>query len=61
MDNREQRVAFSLQAFSKDIQQVDIQGSINININKATAMILYREVGVNYVNIFVKNLIKNKN
>lgn len=53
MDNREQRVAFSLQAFSKDIQQVDIQGSINININKATAMILYREVGVNYMNIFV--------
>lgn len=53
MDNREQRVPFSLQAFSKDIQQVDIQGSINININKATAMVLYREVGVNYVNVFV--------
>ena len=53
MDNREQRVAFNLQAFSRDIQQVDIQGSINININKATAMILYREVGTDYVNIFV--------
>lgn len=53
MDNREQRVTFNLEAFSKDIQQVDIQGSINININKATAMILYREVGTNYVNIFV--------
>lgn len=53
MDNREQRVAFTLQAFSKDIQQVDIQGSINININKAVAMILYREVGTDYVNIFV--------
>jgi regulator of protease activity HflC (stomatin/prohibitin superfamily) len=53
MDNREQRVSFNLQAFSKDIQQVDIQGSINININKATAMILYREVGVDYINIFV--------
>lgn len=53
MDNREQRVAFSLQAFSRDIQQVDIQGSINININKPTAMILYREVGTDYVNIFV--------
>lgn len=53
MDNREQRVAFTLQAFSKDIQQVDIQGSINININKATAMILYREVDTDYVNIFV--------
>ncbi len=53
MDNREQRVPFTLQAFSKDIQQVDIQGSINININKATAMNLYREVGIDYVNIFV--------
>ena len=53
MDNREQRVPFVLEAFSKDIQQVDIQGSINININKATAMNLYREVGVNYVNVFV--------
>ena len=53
MDNREQRIPFSLQAFSKDIQQVDVQGSINININKATAKILYREVGTDYVNIFV--------
>lgn len=53
MDNREQRVAFNLQAFSRDIQQVDIQGSINININKSTAMILYREVGTDYINIFV--------
>lgn len=53
MDNREQRVPFTLEAFSKDIQQVDIQGSINININKATAMNLYREVGVNYINVFV--------
>lgn len=53
MDNREQRVSFNLQAFSKDIQQVDIQGSINININKSTAMILYREVGIDYINIFV--------
>lgn len=53
MDNREQRVTFNLEAFSKDIQQVDIQGSINLNINKATAMILYREVGTDYVNVFV--------
>ncbi len=58
MDNREQRVPFTLQAFSKDIQEVDIQGSINININKATAMNLYREVGTDYVNIFVAPRIK---
>ena len=53
MDNREQRSPFSLQAFSKDIQQVDIQGSININIDKTTAMNLYREVGIDYPTILV--------
>ena len=45
MDNREQRSGFAMQAFSKDIQQVDIQGSINLNIDKTTAMDLYRNVG----------------
>lgn len=54
MDNREQRVPFQLEAFSKDIQQTDVQGSINYNIDKSTAMILYKEVGVNYVDILIK-------
>ena len=53
MDNREQRVEFSLQAFSKDIQQVDVQGSINYNIDKTTAMNLYRDVGVEYATILI--------
>lgn len=53
MDNREQRVAFSLAAFSKDIQQVDITGSINVNIDKKTAMNLYREVGTDYSTILI--------
>ena len=53
MDNREQRATFQLAAFSKDIQQVDIQGSINYNIDKATAMNLYKDVGVEYVNILI--------
>ena len=34
MDNREQRVDFTLAAFSKDIQAVDVAGSINFSINK---------------------------
>ena len=54
MDNREQKVNFSLQAFSKDIQQVDVQGSINYNIDKQTAMNLYRDVGVEYANILIQ-------
>lgn len=53
MDNREQRFPFSLSAFSKDIQEVAIVGSVNININKQVAMNLYREVGINYVKILV--------
>ena len=53
MDNREQRVPFQLAAFSKDIQQVDVQGSLNYNIDKATAMNLYRDVGTEYPTILI--------
>ncbi len=48
MDNREQKTSFKTEAFSSDIQQVDITGSINYAINKTTAMNLYREVGTDY-------------
>lgn len=54
MDNREQRVAFKLEAFSKDIQQVDVQGSINYNIDKSTAMNLYKDVGTGYADILIQ-------
>lgn len=53
MDNREQRVKFELEAFSKDIQEVNIKGSVNLNIDKATAMNLYREVGTGYLEVLV--------
>ena len=53
IDNREQRITFNLQAFSKDIQQVDVQGSINYNIDKQTAMNLYRDVGIQYPTILI--------
>ena len=53
MDNREQRVKFELGAFSKDIQEVNIKGSVNLNIDKATAMNLYREVGTGYLEVLV--------
>lgn len=53
MDNREQKTSFSTQAFSSDIQQVDINGSINYSINKSTAMNLFKEVGTDYFNKLV--------
>ena len=48
MNNQEQRKSFTLEAFSSDIQQVNVSGSINYNIDKTTAMTLYREVGTAY-------------
>lgn len=53
MDNREQRATFETQAFSSDIQQVDISGSINYSINKSTAMTLFKEVGEAYYRTLV--------
>lgn len=53
MDNREQKVSFTINAFSSDIQQVSVVGSVNYNINKTTAMTLYKEVGTKYVDILV--------
>ena len=53
MDNREQKTSFTTQAFSSDIQQVDVTGSINYAINKSTAMTLFKEVGTDYFNKLV--------
>ena len=53
MDNRVKKLELSTEAFSKDIQEVQIVGSVNLNIDKATAMNLYREVGTDYLNILV--------
>ena len=48
MDNRTQKVQLETQAFSSDIQQVDIKLSVNYNIDQQTAQILYKTVGTNY-------------
>ena len=53
MDNREQKTTFTTEAFSSDIQQVNITGSINYAINKNTAMTLFKEVGTDYFNKLV--------
>lgn len=53
MNNQEQRNQFEFEAFSSDIQQVNISGSINYNIDKSTAMTLYREVGTSYANTLI--------
>ena len=53
MDNREQRAKFEMEAFSADIQEVQVTGSINYSIDKSTAMRLYKEVGTSYDSVLI--------
>lgn len=53
MDNREQTHQFTVLAFSSDIQEVQVSGTISYSIDKTTAMKLYRDVGTNYYDILV--------
>lgn len=53
MDNREQTASFTGFAFSSDIQEVQISGTISYSIDKNTAMKLYRDVGKEYYDILV--------
>ena len=53
MDNREQRAKFEMEAFSADIQEVQVIGSINYSIDKSTAMRLYKEVGTSYDSVLI--------
>lgn len=48
MDNRTQKVEIQTSAFSSDIQQVDLNLSLNYCIDQTTAQELYRTVGTNY-------------
>lgn len=60
MDNRTQKVQIVTSAFSSDIQQVDLQISVNYCIDQETAQVLYRTVGINYYeNVMVPRILEN--
>jgi regulator of protease activity HflC (stomatin/prohibitin superfamily) len=48
MDNRTQRASSDMQAFSSDIQQMDLSCTINYTVDSSTAQELYKSVGENY-------------
>jgi len=58
MDNRAQKSTISMQAFSSDIQQVDVVCSVNYRVDRETAQDLYRNVGVNYYQTIMEPRIK---
>lgn len=48
MDNRTQKDTSNLQAFSSDIQEVDVVFSLNYQINKENACTIYKTIGSEY-------------
>ena len=54
MDNRTQKAQLNFQAFSSDIQQVDVKCSVNYSIHKETSQNLYKNIGVNYYSTVVE-------
>ena len=60
MDNRTQKAVETLQAFSSDIQQVDISIAVNYSIDQTTAENLYKTVGEEYYSkILYPRLLEN--
>lgn len=60
LDNRTQKVEVTTQTFSSDIQQVDVQMSVNYAIDQSTAQELYKTVGVNYFeNVVYPRILEN--
>ncbi len=48
MDNRAQKEVLTMSAFSSDIQQVEVNCSINFSVDKETSQNLFRHVGESY-------------
>ncbi len=53
MDNRNQKAAVSLQCFSSDIQEVDVNYTLNYQISKENAQKIYKSIGTGYYNIVI--------
>lgn len=54
MDNRAQKSQITLQAFSSDIQQVDVICTLNYSIDRSTSQNLYKNVGKNYYLLIIE-------
>lgn len=53
MDNRVQKQTLNLQCFSSDIQEVNINFTINYQIDKTNAMTIYQTIGTDYFNVII--------
>lgn len=53
MDNRTQKASVHLSCFSADIQEVDVVYTLNYQINKANAQLIYKTIGINYYDVVI--------
>lgn len=57
MDNRIQKQTVNLSCFSSDIQEVSMVFTVNYQINKANAQVIYRTIGINYYDTVITHCI----
>ena len=50
MDNRTQVATIDMSSFSSDIQEVTIKYTVNYQINKENAQVIYKTIGTDYYN-----------
>jgi len=53
MDNRIQKQTVNLSCFSSDIQEVTMVFTVNYQINKANAQVIYKTIGIDYYNTVI--------
>lgn len=57
LDTRTQKIQSQLAAFSKDMQEVNIEMTVNYNVSGSTAVKLFKEVNTDYDNKIIKPVI----
>jgi regulator of protease activity HflC (stomatin/prohibitin superfamily) len=53
MDNRVQKSTLDMSCFSSDIQEVSMVFTVNYQINKANAQLIYKTIGIDYYNVVI--------
>ena len=54
MDNRNQKSTLTLTCFSSDIQEVDVTYTLNYQISKSNAQMIYKDIGISYYEVIIQ-------
>ncbi|MBE6553460.1 MAG: prohibitin family protein [Ruminococcaceae bacterium] len=53
MDNRNQKASIDLSCFSSDIQEVSVTYTLNYQISKSNAQMIYKDIGISYYDVII--------